>query len=272
MIERTWLITGVSSGLGRAIATAALAAGDVVAGTVRGGDDAAAFEALSPGKAHAFILDMADLQAVARTAAGVEARLGQIDVLVNNAGYGLISTVEEASDSEILSQFQVNVFGPLALLRAVLPGMRARRAGRILNITSVSGLAGWGGTAIYCAAKHALEGAGKCLAQEVAELGIKVTNVAPGGLRTEYAGRSLKLSERTIDDYDGAGHLPRRVLDSAHGGDPAKAAAAILAVAAAENPPMHLLLGQDAIHYATRTAAQLQSDLGEWIGLTAGVQ
>ena len=216
-------------------------------------------------------MDVADADAIRQAVETAEARMGGIDVLVNNAGYGLVAAIEEASLEEMRAQFDVNLFGPLAVIQAVLPGMRARRSGRILNVTSVSGLAAWGGTGIYCASKYALTGATQALAQEVAEFGIKVTNVAPGGMRTDYSGRSLVLSERTIDDYEGAGHFPRRVLREHLGqeaGDPVKTAAAILEIAKTESPPMHLLLGADAVHYATRAAAQFQTDLSDWLSLT----
>jgi NAD(P)-dependent dehydrogenase (short-subunit alcohol dehydrogenase family) len=271
---RTWLITGVSSGLGQALAKTVLAHGDTVAGTVRRETDRAVFEAIAPGRAHGFILDVTDETAVHRVVGEAETTIGGIDILVGNAGYGLIGALEETSLAEIRAQFEVNVFGAIAVIQAVLPFMRARRAGRIITITSVSGLAAWGGTAAYCASKYALEGATQALAQEVAELGIKVTNVAPGGLRTDYAGRSLALSGATLPDYDGAARFARRVLVEGAGeesGDPAKAAAAILAVADAETPPMHLLLGADAIHYATRAQGTFQIELGEWAGLTFSI-
>ncbi|MBS0408976.1 MAG: SDR family NAD(P)-dependent oxidoreductase [Proteobacteria bacterium] len=271
---RVWFITGVSSGLGLALAKAALAAGDVVAGTARRETDRAAFKALDPERALGLVMDVRDEAAVRAAISAAEARFGRIDILVNNAGYGLIGALEETSLAEMRDQFEVNVFGAIAVMQAALPGMRRRRAGVILTITSVSGLAAWGGTATYTASKFALEGATQCLAQEVAELGIKVINVAPGGLRTDYAGRSLVLSEKTIDDYDGQGHLPRRMLVAGAGhenGDPDKAAAAILKVLEAETPPMHLLLGADAVHYATQAAGRLQHDLGEWIGLTTSI-
>lgn len=271
MPSRTWFITGVSSGLGRCIAQAALDTGDVVAGTVRREADRQAFEALDPERAIGLIMDVADEVAVRAAVVAAEARMGRIDILVNNAGYGLIGAVEEASLAEIRAQFEVNVFGPLAVIQAALPTMRARRSGCIINITSVSGLAAWGGTGIYCASKFALEGAAQALAQEVAELGIQVINVAPGGLRTDYAGRSLMVTQASIDDYGGAGHLPRLVLTQKAGhepGDPVKAAAAIVKIAAAERPPMHLLLGADAAHYALAAASRLQAEIAEWLDLT----
>lgn len=268
---RIWFITGVSSGLGRALARAALDVGDIVAGTVRRFEDQAAFSALSAERAIGLIMELTDEGAILQAVHTVEARFGYIDILVNNAGYGLVGAVEEASLSEMRAQFEVNLFGALAVIQAVLPGMRRRRSGRILNVTSVSGLAAWGGTGVYCASKFALEGATQALAQEVAELGVKVTNVAPGGMRTDYAGRSLVLTEQALSDYDGQGHYARRALSERAGqepSDPAKAAAAILKIVDVENPPMHLLLGADAVHYAMAAAGRFQTDLGQWLDLT----
>jgi NAD(P)-dependent dehydrogenase (short-subunit alcohol dehydrogenase family) len=193
-------------------------------------------------------------------------------VLVNNAGYGLVGAVEEASLAEVRAQFEVNVFAPLALIQAVLPGMRARRAGRIINVTSVSGVAVWAGTGIYCASKWALEGAALTLADEVEPLGVRVTNVEPGGMRTDYGGRSLRHTQGRIDDYAGGpAHMARAILADHAGrepGDPAKVAAAILALADAAAPPRQLLLGADAILYATRHAARAQAEMGQWAAVS----
>ncbi len=266
-----WLITGVGGGLGRALAKAALDRGDEVAGTVRSAAHLAAFEALSPGRACGFLADMADEAAVRGAVQGALSALGGLDVLVNNAGYGLVGAVEEASLAEIRAQFEVNVFGPVAAIQAVLPHFRERRGGHIINITSVSGLAAWAGTGIYCGSKHALEGIGQTLAQEVAEFGIKVTNVEPGGMRTDYAGRSLIVTQHKIADYDGAARNAERILAGHAGqeaGDPAKVAAAILRIAGAEDAPLQLLLGADAVHYATQHAAAFQEEFGRWAALS----
>jgi NAD(P)-dependent dehydrogenase (short-subunit alcohol dehydrogenase family) len=266
-----WLITGVSGGLGRALAQAALARGDQVAGTVRKSSDLAAFEALSPGRAHGFLANMADEVSIRAAVDRAEAKLGGVNVLVGNAGYGLIGAVEESSLAEIRAQFEVNVFGPIAAIQAVLPYFRARRAGHVITITSVSGVAAWAGTGIYCGSKHALEGVTQTLAQEVAELGIKVTNVEPGGMRTDYAGRSLIVSERKISDYEGSARNAERILGDHAGqepGDPAKVAAAILAIAGADEPPLQLLLGADAMLYATRQLAAFQIEIGRWAQLS----
>ncbi|MDR3507567.1 MAG: oxidoreductase [Caulobacteraceae bacterium] len=267
-----WFITGVSAGLGAALARAALDRGDKVAGAVRKAADLAAFEALAPGRALGFQLDITDEAAVHDAVAKAEAAMGGgIDILVNNAGYGIVGAVEETSLAETRAQFEVNVFGALAAMQAVLPFMRARRAGHIINVTSVSGLASWAGTGVYCASKFALEGLSETLAQEVAELGIKVTNVEPGGMRTDYAGRSLVLADKLIPDYDGLARQAKIILGDHAGhepGDPAKVAAAILKIAALDAPPLHLLLGADAMFYATRKLGQLQAEIGQWAPLT----
>lgn len=268
------MITGVSSGLGRALAEAALAAGDRVAGTARREADVAAFSALAPGRSFGVAMDVTDEAAVAAGVAKAEAALGGIDILVNNAGYGLVGAIEEVSLAEARAQFEANVFGPLALIRAVLPAMRARGAGHVINVTSVSGLAAWSGTGVYCASKFALEAIGETLAQEVEPLGVKVTNVAPGGLRTDYAGRSLIRAEGLIGDYAGTAHEAPRILGEHAGqesGDPARAAQAILKLVAMEAPPLHLLLGADAVHYATRKIGQLTAEIGDHVALSTGI-
>jgi len=266
-----WLITGVSGGLGRALAEAALARGDKVAGTVRRQADLAAFESLAPGRARGYLADMADETAVRAAVDQAEADLGGLDLLVANAGYGLIGAIEEASLAEIRAQFEVNVFGPIAAIQAVLPHFRRRRAGHIIAITSVSAVAAWAGTGIYCGSKHALEGVTQTLAQELAELGVKVTNVEPGGMRTDYAGRSLVVAQRKIADYEGAARNAERTLGG-HAGhepsDPTKVAAAVLTIAGADDPPLQLLLGADAVLYATRQIAAFQSEIGRWAPLS----
>lgn len=270
-MSRSWFITGVSSGLGRSLAEAALEAGDRVAGSVRSEDAVAPFEALQPERTLALIADVTDAAALTCAIRTADAALGGLDVLVNNAGYGLIGAVEEVSLAEARAQFETNVFGAMAAIQAVLPLMRARQSGHIVNITSVSGLAAWAGTGVYCASKFALEGLGQALAQELAPLGIKVTNVAPGGLRTAYAGRSLRRAAQVIEDYDGPGHFAGETLSEHAGqerGDPRRAAAAILKLVESAAAPMHLLLGADAVHYATRAMGTFQIEMGEWADLT----
>jgi NAD(P)-dependent dehydrogenase (short-subunit alcohol dehydrogenase family) len=262
-----WLITGVSSGLGRALADAALARGDTVAGTVRQQGDLADFQARAPGRALGLLADMGASDQVQEAVIEAEQRTGGLDILVNNAGYGLVGALEESGLDEIRRQFEVNLIGPIAAIQTVLPFMRARRAGHIINVSSVSGVAVWAGTGVYCASKHALEGATQTLAQEVAEHGIKVTNIQPGGLRTDYAGRSLVVARPRIADYDGAARQAEHILSGQAGhepGDPVKAAAAILAIAGTDAPPLRLLLGSDAVHYATQAMADYLAEIGRW--------
>ena len=266
-MARTWLITGVSAGLGRALAKAALERGDTVAGTVRNDAAVVAFEALAPGRAHAFLVDVTDAAAVLCAVADVEERLGAIDVVVNNAGYGLVGAVEEASLEEVRAQFETNVFGPLAVLKAVLPAMRARRGGTVVNVTSVSGLATWAGTGVYCASKFALTALTQTMAAELAELGVTVINAAPGGMRTDFAGRSQHVVAEKIADYDGLARDAERILADHAGhesGDPDRMAAAILKAVDADKPPLHLLLGSDALKYAGYGRDALWADIEAW--------
>lgn len=276
-VATTWLITGVSSGFGRAIAQAALDRGDQVCGTLRRPDACAAFEALAPGRAHALLLDVTDEARVHAVVAEAQRRMGGVDRLVNNAGHGMVGAIEETGLAQIRSLFEVNLLGAIAMIQAVLPAMRARRAGRIVNITSVSGLAPWSGTAIYGATKYALECIGQTLAQEVAPLGIRVINVAPGGFRTDFAGRSMAIAERTIADYAATAHQARRIFEAGAGrepGDPARAAAAILKACDHADPPLHLLLGADALHYAEDHLAAIAADIDAWrqVSLSTAVE
>lgn len=269
---RNWLITGVSSGLGRALAAAALARGDTVVGTLRAPAACIDFAALAPGRAIGMLLDVTDEAAVRRVVAEAEAQTGGIDILVANAGYGLVGGVEEASLAELRAQFEVNVFGAVATIQAVLPFMRARRAGRILPITSVSGLVGWPSLGLYSGSKFALEGICETLALEVAPLGISLTMIEPGGLKTDFATRSRATTSRIIADYDATVGQSRRILADHAGhelGDPAKAAQAILAIADAAAPPLRLLLGSDALGYARQKLAAQEAEIVAWASLSA---
>ncbi|WP_440977199.1 oxidoreductase [Pseudoxanthomonas winnipegensis] len=265
------LITGVSSGFGRALAQEALAAGHRVVGTVRSAQAVDAFEALAPGRAVARVLDVTDTAAIAPVVEGIEAELGAIDVLVNNAGYGHEGVLEESPLEELRRQFEVNVFGAVAMIQAVLPHMRARRAGHILNITSMGGFITLPGIAYYCGSKFALEGIGEVLGKEVADLGIRVTSVAPGSFRTDWAGRSMVRTPRSIGDYDALFDPIRQRRQEVSGkqlGDPRKAARAMLAVIDAPAPPAHLLLGSDALRLVREKLKALEAELAQWEALT----
>jgi NAD(P)-dependent dehydrogenase (short-subunit alcohol dehydrogenase family) len=265
------LITGVSSGFGRALACEALAAGHRVVGTLRNADAMAAFEALAEGRAHARLLDVTDTAAIDALVEQVEATLGPIAVLVNNAGYGHEGVLEEAPLDQLHRQFDVNVFGAVAMIKAVLPRMRARRAGRILNITSMGGFITLPGIAYYCGSKFALEGISEALGKELRDLGIHVTAVAPGSFRTDWAGRSMVRTPRSIADYDALFDPIRQRRQDVSGkqlGDPVKAARAMLAVIDSEAPPAHLLLGSDALGLVRDKLAALQAEIDQWETLT----
>jgi NAD(P)-dependent dehydrogenase (short-subunit alcohol dehydrogenase family) len=265
-MAKTFLITGVSSGFGRALAKAALNDGHTVAGTVRNDADKQSFEALGRG-AHALILDVTDTKAIAPVVAEVESRIGTIDVLVNNAGYGHEGILEESSIDELRRQFEVNVFGAVAMIQAVLPYMRRRRAGHILNVTSMGGIMTLPGLSYYHGSKFALEGISESLGKEVKELGIKVTAVEPGGFRTDWAGRSMVRAARSIADYDAIIEpiRKRRVeLSGWQVGDPEKAAQAMLKVTLLVDPPAHLLLGSDAVRLVDEKMKSLQAEFEAW--------
>ncbi len=269
--NRLLLITGVSSGFGRALAEQALADGHRVVGTVRNVQAAEAFESLGPGRAHARLLDVTQFDAIDRVVADIEATVGAIDVLVNNAGYGHEGILEESPLSDMRRQFDVNVFGPVAMMKAVLPFMRARRRGHILNITSMGGYITMPGIAYYCGSKFALEGISETLAREVESFGIAVTAVAPGSFRTDWAGRSMQRTARSIPDYDMLFDPVRKARVEKSGkqlGDPAKAARAMLAVIGVAAPPRHLLLGSDALQLVRDKLAGLGRELDEWEALT----
>jgi NAD(P)-dependent dehydrogenase (short-subunit alcohol dehydrogenase family) len=268
---RTWFITGVSTGLGRAVAEAALAAGDTVVGTLRKDDELAAFEALSPGRSHGILLDVTDDAAIGPAVDRIEAEIGPIDVLVNNAGYGHEGLIEESSMADLRRQFDVNVFGAVAVIKAVLPHMRRRRAGRILNITSMGGIATFPGVGFYHGSKFALEGLSETLGKEVKDLGVFVTAVEPGGFRTDWAGRSMVRAPRSIPDYDAIMDPARERRQKMSGhqvGDPAKAALAMLKIVESDNPPAHLLLGSDALRIVNEKLDALRADFDAWKELT----
>jgi NAD(P)-dependent dehydrogenase (short-subunit alcohol dehydrogenase family) len=271
LTPKVFLITGVSSGLGRAFATGALQAGHIVIGTVRREDDAAAFAALAPGRAHPLMLDVTQFDGIASAVAGAEQAAGPIDVLVNNAGYGHEGVVEESSMDDLQRQFAANVFGPVALIKAVLPGMRARRRGHIVNVTSMGGFITMPGIAFYCGSKFALEGVSEALGKEVAGFGIRVTALAPGQFRTDWAGRSMDRTPRSIADYDAVMDPIRAARQAKSGrqpGDPARAAQALLALVEAENPPVRLFLGEDALGLVDQKLNAMRAEIGAWDGLS----
>lgn len=269
--SKTLLITGVSSGFGRALANAALSAGHRVIGTVRSEDAKVAFEQHDSGRASAYRLDVTEFDSLDGVVERMEATVGPIDVLINNAGYGHEGVLEESPLAAMRHQFDVNVFGAVAMIKAVLPYFRARRSGHIINITSMGGFITMPGIAYYCGSKFALEGISDTLSKELALLGIHVTAVAPGSFRTDWAGRSMQRTPRSISDYDTLFDPIREARQAKSGqqlGDPAKAAAAMLEIIACETPPTHLLLGSDALQLVRDRLAEMTRQIDDWETLT----
>lgn len=268
---KTILITGVSSGFGRALAEQALLAGHRVVGTVRKQDDLEAFKALNSEKAIGYLLDVTDYDAIDVVVADIESQVGAIDVLVNNAGYGHEGIMEESTMAEIHRQFAVNVFGAVAMMKAVLPYMRQRRQGRILNMTSMGGYITMPGITDYCGSKFALVGISEALGKEVNQFNIFVTSVAPGSFRTDWAGRSMVRTPRTIPDYDQVFDPIRKAREEKSGhqpGDPVKAAQAMLKLMEEVKPPKHLLLGSDALTLVKEQLASLNHSIASYDELT----
>lgn len=268
---KIFLITGVSSGLGKAFAEGALAAGHRVIGTVRSSEAASVFSAHATGRAHAVVLDVTHTGAIPETVATAEQEIGPIDVLVNNAGYGHEGILEETSLDDVHRQFDANVFGAVAMIKAVLPGMRDRRRGHIVNVTSMGGFITMPGITAYCGSKFALEGFSEALGKEVKSLGIHVTALAPGQFRTDWAGRSMVRTDRSISDYDSVMNPIRAARQAKSGhqpGDPAKAAQALLTLVEAENPPVRLYLGADALQLVRAKIDAMTAEIAEWESLS----
>ena len=241
-----WLITGCSSGFGRELAKLVLARGWRAVVTARDKTRVADLTRGAEDRALMLDLDITDTAQITAAVQSAQARFGHIDVLVNNAGYGYQAAIEEGDDAEIRAQFDANVFGLFAMTRAVLPGMRIRRKGHVLNITSVAGFIGFPGSGYYAASKHAVEGWSDALADEGKPLGIKVTCIEPGPFRTNWAGGSLRQTPNQIAEY--ASTAGARMKGTADGsgsqaGDPVRAAQAMIDITENENPPRHLVLG-----------------------------
>jgi len=267
----TWLITGCSTGLGRALAEAVIAAGHNAVVTAR---DAGRVAALAEGNSErvlALALDVTDIEQVSSAVGQAEQRFGGVDVLVNNAGYGYRAAVEEGDESDVRTLFETHFFGAVAMIKAVLPGMRARRSGAIVNVSTIGVQIMPMGSGYYAASKAALEGMSGALYAEVKPLGISVIVVEPGAFRTDFAGRSLTQSSTVIDDYADTAGKRRKEHDTAHGtqpGDPAKAAEAIIRAVESEEPPAFLLLGTDALTVYRRLAAARLDTIATWEHLT----
>lgn len=262
--QRVWMITGASSGFGRALTEAVVAAGDVVVAAARRAptDLSHAY----PEQVDAVALDVTDGDAITAAVADVERRYGRIDVLVNNAGRGHVGAAEETSEEELRQLFELHVFGPAALVRAVLPGMRARRSGAIIQMSSFGGQVAYPGFSAYCATKFALEGYSEALAAEVAPLGIRVMVVEPGAFRTGFSGTALGQSAQ-LSDYDATVGPTRQMItgiDGTQPGDPARAASAILTALNADDAPLRLPLGGDAVDGILGHLDSVASEVRAW--------
>lgn len=267
--QAVWLITGCSSGFGRELVRALLARGRRVVVTARKSETLAEFSGHENALVAALDVTRSDqIDAVVRQAV---AHFGRIDVLVNNAGYGYLAAIEEGEEAEIRALFDTNVFGLAAMTRAVLPGMRQRRSGHIVNISSMGGFVGFPGVGYYNATKFAVEGLTEALVKEVTPLGIKVTAVAPGPFRTEWAGGALRMPAQGIADYAGTAGARRTTTQGYNGkqpGDPVRAAAAIIEAVESLQPPLHLLLGRPAYDNVRNRLDALGDEIEAWRELT----
>ena len=265
--QKNWFITGASTGFGEALATLLLEKGDRVVATFRQPAQVVAFTQRAPGQSLGVLADVTNAAQISAAVEQALAAFDHLDVVVNNAGYGSLGSIEEISEEETQRQFDVNVFGPLRLIRAVLPHLRARRSGHILNITSVGGLLGLAHAGIYNSSKFALEGLGESLALQLQPLGIHVTNVEPGPFRTNWAGPSATYRETEIADYVdsvGAGLKASLGRDGNQVGDPVKAAEAMYQLVRLPHPPVHLLLGGPAYQMARQKFQALRQEIDDF--------
>ncbi|MGH9100381.1 MAG: oxidoreductase [Acidimicrobiales bacterium] len=266
---QVWFVTGATSGFGRAVTEAAVAAGDVVVAASRHPEQLDDLANAFPDQIQPIRLDVADVAADLAAVADVERRYGRIDVLVNNAGRTHVGAVEETIDAELRSLFEVHFFGPATLTRAVLPGMRARRSGAVVQLSSMGGQLSLAGFSAYSATKFALEGFSEALADEVARLGIKVLIVEPGAFRTGLFANAIlsaptDTTARAYAESVGSTREMVRTGDGTQPGDPAKAAAAILTALAADRTPLRLALGDDAVDAITAHLDSIRADLDTW--------
>lgn len=266
-----WLITGCSTGLGRALAQRVLEHGHRAVVTARHAEQISDIVAGYTANALAVALDVNDRAQVDAAIVRAGEQFGGIDVLVNNAGYGYLAAVEEGDEQDIRDMFETNFFSLAALIRMVLPGMRARKSGHIINISSVGGLVGAASSGFYNATKFAVEGLTEALAKEVEPLGIRVTAIEPGPFRTDWAGRSLKQAKHPIAAYADTAAARRAQITAYSGkqvGDPMRAADAIIKVVESEEPPHHLILGKNGLDRVRAKLAALMQSIDDWEDVT----
>ncbi|NUS44354.1 MAG: SDR family NAD(P)-dependent oxidoreductase [Mycobacteriaceae bacterium] len=265
--QRIWFITGASSGFGRELAEAAVAAGDTVVAAVRRPEALADLVAAHPGRIDPVRLDVTDIGRIDEVVAEVLARHGRIDVLVNNAGRTMVGAVEETTDAELRDLFDLHFFGPAALIRAVLPSMRERRAGAVVNLSSMGGQLSFAGFGAYSATKFALEGLSEALLDEVREYGITVLIVEPGAFRTNLFGKGAAYFSAENPAYAGTVGATREFVaggDGGQAGDPAKAAAAVVTALAAADTPLRLPLGSDAVDAIRGHLDAVGAEIAQW--------
>ncbi|MGO7211311.1 oxidoreductase [Rhizobium ruizarguesonis] len=270
MSGKTFFITGSNSGFGLAIASAALQAGHRVIGTVRSQASLTALAKTLPGLRPA-LCDVTEFDRIDDVVGHAEDQHGPVDVLINNAGYGHEGVLEESPIEEMRRQFEVNVFGAVAIAKAFLPRFRVRRRGFIVNVTSMGGMITMPGIAYYCGSKFALQGISEVMRAEMAPFGVHVTTLCPGSFRTDWAGRSMVRTERSIADYDALFDPIREARQAVSGkqrGDPAKLAAAVLDLIESDNPPPQLLLGSDALKHVSDRIVRLQQEIEAWKSVT----
>jgi NAD(P)-dependent dehydrogenase (short-subunit alcohol dehydrogenase family) len=268
-----WLITGCSAGFGRALAGRVLEHGHPCVVTARNVSQVEAIAAPYPDRALAVALDVTDPASREHAVAAALKRFGRIDILVNNAGWGYNSAIEEGEEDVVRAMFDANVFGLAAMMRSVLPGMRERGYGHIVNFSSLGGLTGNPGTGYYCATKFAVEGMSQSLHAEAAHLGIRVTLVEPGPFRTDFQGRSMTIPRHTIDAYAETAGARRKQLKASSGnqpGDPVRAADAIIEAVESEDPPLHLVLGKVALDRAREALTRRLAIFDKWEAVTLG--
>jgi NADP-dependent 3-hydroxy acid dehydrogenase YdfG len=268
-----WFITGCSTGFGRELAEAVLARGYRAVVTARNINQLADVVDGLEEQALALTLDVTDRDQAEAAVAAALARFGRIDVLVNNAGIGYFAAIEESDEAEVRRMFEVNVFGLSRMMHLVLPGMRARRSGTIVNVSSIGGIRAFPAVGYYNGTKFAVEGISEALSQEVAPLGIKVLIVEPSGFRTDWAGRSANETKHPIADYDATAGRNKgaiRGYSGAQPGDPKRAVAAIIKAVEAKTPPLRLLLGKAALAGARGKIEMLQKDFDAWAEVTEG--
>jgi NAD(P)-dependent dehydrogenase (short-subunit alcohol dehydrogenase family) len=272
--QKTWFITGASRGFGLNITQAVLASGDKVVATVRSKPEELAAKFNNNENLYVVTLDITNEEQAKQAAAQAADHFGRIDVLVNNAGYGLLAAVEEATAREIKQNYEVNVFGTLNVIRAILPYMRKQHSGHVINISSVGGLSGYYGWGIYGSTKFAIEGITEGMALELAPLGIHATVVAPGFFRTNFLDESsLSNTTNIIDDYDETVGAMRKFaveVNNKQPGDPEKLAQAFVKLAASENPPVHLPLGNDTLARFREKTAAFEEDITNWYDTITG--